>query len=88
MKKNVKVNSEGRIIIPAEIRKALNLKDGDEVEIELTGKEIKVTTKDETCQLCNATENLNRNGDIIVCDDCLETIKLNFHLIKEEFNHE
>lgn len=88
MKKTVKVNSEGRIVIPADIRKVLGIKDDDEVELELIGKEIKVTTKESKCQICNRTENLYQTGDLILCDLCLEKIENNLPIIKEELSHE
>lgn len=88
MKKPVKVNSEGRIVIPADMRKILGINDNDELELELVGQEIKLTTKELKCKICNATENLYQSGEIIVCDDCLGKIETNFLTIKEDLNHD
>lgn len=75
MKKRVKVNSEGRVIIPADIRKTLGIKDNDEIEIELVGTEIKLNTLEIKCHLCHNTEALNHIDAIVICDDCLAKLK-------------
>lgn len=41
----MKVSEGGRVVIPAEIRKALGLKDGDTVLWELVDGEVRLTTR-------------------------------------------
>ncbi len=41
--KTVKLSSKGQLIMPLEIRTALNLKEGDSLVISLKGDEIKIT---------------------------------------------
>ena len=41
----MKMSEGGRVVVPAEIRKALNIKDGDTVYWELTDGEARLTTK-------------------------------------------
>jgi len=41
----MKMSEGGRVVVPAEIRKALNIKDGDTVYWELKGGEARLTTR-------------------------------------------
>lgn len=41
----MKMSEGGRVVVPAEIRKALNIKDGDTVYWELVDGEARLTTK-------------------------------------------
>lgn len=50
----MKVSEGGRVVIPAEIRKALNLKDGDTVLWELVDGEARITTKRERLRRAQA----------------------------------
>ena len=41
-----KIDSLGRIVIPMDIRKALNLSSGDDIEINITGESILIKKSD------------------------------------------
>lgn len=43
--RTAKISEGGRVVVPAEIRKALDLKDGDTVYWELTNGEARLTTR-------------------------------------------
>ena len=45
MMKAMKMSEGGRVVVPAEIRKALNVRDGDVVYWELVDGEARLTTK-------------------------------------------
>lgn len=45
MRKAMKMSEGGRVVVPAEIRKALNVQDGDLVYWELVDGEARLTTK-------------------------------------------
>jgi transcriptional pleiotropic regulator of transition state genes len=79
--KIVKVNSEGRVVIPAEMRKALNIKDEDEIEIELNGKIMSMKPKEKRCAICSRTDELNSTENLTLCNVCLTKLKTNFNLI-------
>lgn len=55
---NRKIDVLGRIVIPAEIRKSLNLKEGDKLGVSLDeGRIVLAPTKD-SCALCGARAGL------------------------------
>ena len=74
MRKEVRINSEGRIVIPSEMRKALKLVDSDVVVIEYGDGTLTVKPKAEQCIICKSTNDLITKGNFIVCKKCLETI--------------
>ncbi len=53
------VNSSGRVVIPAEFRRALGIRDGDEVLISLDGGTIRISTRRQ--QLCRAQALVKRH---------------------------
>lgn len=70
------IDAQGRIILPAHIRKALNLTEGScvEVDIEDDGT-IKIKPTQERCHICGRTETpYIRINEKLVCLDCAEAI--------------
>lgn len=51
---STQITSGGRIVIPAELRRALGLKDGDEVLIRLEGGELRISTRRERLERARA----------------------------------
>ena len=47
-----KIDSLGRIVIPAEIRQTLGLTEGDVLDIEVRGGAIVLSPMSEQCELC------------------------------------
>lgn len=85
MRNIVKVNSEGRIVIPAGMRKELKIKDNDELSIEIeSGDTIRIKTISEHCALCNNEQDLNHIDGLVICNECLVAIK---HKLEEEPNN-
>ena len=64
----------GRIVIPKEMRKELNIEPGNPVEIELNGKDLKVRKHEERCIFCGKKAvHTYRNKKI--CNSCKEGLK-------------
>ena len=53
-----KVDGLGRIVLPTELRRAVNMKAGAEVQIELQGNKIVLTPVEFSCALCGSAEHL------------------------------
>jgi len=70
-----RIDNLGRIVIPMSIRKALEIKDWDELQIELRGREILITKARDFCALCGAEQELFPVGNKFVCQACLEELK-------------
>ena len=76
----------GRICLPKELRKTLNMKDGDSLEIFLEGDTInikKIICEDDNpkCLFCGSEDNLYEKNGITMCVGCVknfcEHLKLN-----------
>lgn len=75
------VDDLGRVILPAHIRKALNLGTGRCIEVDLDDDNtIRIRAIEERCTVCgNAVEGkhhteVKANGKKLVCYDCCQTI--------------
>lgn len=71
-----KLDELGRIVIPKEMRKELELEQNTPVEIELNGRELIVRKHAQKCTFCgkDATETFKNKR---ICKKCLEEIKEN-----------
>ena len=71
--KKVFIDKLGRIVIPISIRKALDLKEGTELEVSLLNESVIVRRPFFYCKLCyGKTDADNEFG---ICKGCVEKIK-------------
>jgi len=56
--------------MPVDFREQLNLKIGDDVEIEILGKEILVKAYRPGCYLCGAQSDLRPYRGYLICQSC------------------
>lgn len=71
-----RIDNLGRVVIPKEIRKALDIKEGDTVEIGLEGEQVYVKKPSIECKFCNniLTEE-QLDSKFKICSNCQEEIK-------------
>ena len=75
-----KVDELGRIVIPKELRRTLNIEEGDGLEIYTEGEQIILKKYAPACIFCGeAKEVINFKGKNI-CKNCLNEIKDNKYL--------
>jgi AbrB family transcriptional regulator, transcriptional pleiotropic regulator of transition state genes len=65
-----KVDELGRIVLPVEMRRALGLAAGDEVDISLDDKAIVMRKVEARCTFCGAAEDLRAFRGRQVCSSC------------------
>jgi transcriptional pleiotropic regulator of transition state genes len=65
-----KVDDLGRVVLPVEIRRALGLSAGDEVDIALEETTILLRKIEARCTFCGATEGLRGFRGRQVCASC------------------
>ena len=75
MKTEVRINSEGRVVIPAKVRRDLNIKNGDMLALEMNDGTIIITPAAARCMVCQSTNDLIEANDIILCKACAKTIR-------------
>ena len=75
MKSVKKIDSVGRIVIPAEIRIALGWNLGDNVNLEVKDNQLIVCKNKKECIFCGRTNvRLLEYNNITYCEDCISDI--------------
>ncbi len=69
------IDKTGRIVISKDIRKHLNINDGDILHIEADDECITIKKAENKCVFCNSTENLLEFNKKHVCAACLDKLK-------------
>ncbi|MDD2269270.1 MAG: AbrB/MazE/SpoVT family DNA-binding domain-containing protein [Eubacteriales bacterium] len=70
-----KVDELGRIVVPMELRRSLNINEKDPVEIFAEGDKIIIRKFSPACIFCGSTENVSSFKDKLVCEECIASIK-------------
>ena len=70
-----KVDELGRIVLPVELRRTLDIAERDELEIFLDDDRVVLKKYEPSCVFCGATHNLLTYLGKNVCRECAENIK-------------
>ena len=70
-----KVDELGRIVLPAELRQAMDINVKDPIEIFTDGDCIVLKKYQQACVFCNEAEGLTLFGEKRICSSCLKRIK-------------
>lgn len=73
-----KVDELGRIVLPIEIRKVLDIKQRDAIEIFTDNDKIILQKYQPACIFCNNADNVVYFNSKRVCAECLEKLKNQF----------
>lgn len=66
-----KVDELGRIVLPIELRRTLNINEKDSLEIYTDGSDIILRKYSPGCSACGAASNLTTRGGVTLCRDCV-----------------
>jgi len=69
-----KVDELGRIVLPIEIRRTLDIAERDELEIFMEGDQIILQKFENTCVFCGTTKALITFQDKNICTECVRKI--------------
>ena len=72
-----RIDELGRIVIPKEIRKKLEIEIKDPMEIYVDGHSITLKKVEDNCVFCGKSKDLISYKDKMVCKDCLNTLSSN-----------
>lgn len=65
----------GRIVVPAEMRRTLGIKEGDPIDISLVGKQVVLKKHLTGCMICGDVDaKLVSHGEIALCLDCINKL--------------
>ena len=70
-----RVDELGRIVLPIELRRTLDIGERDALEISVEGDEIILKKHQNACVFCGSQKDLVSFGDKSICPDCLGRIK-------------
>lgn len=73
-----KVDELGRIVVPMELRKTLDIKEKDPIEIFTDGDNIVLRKFSDSCIFCGSNDDAIRYEGKIVCKTCLDKLKKEF----------
>jgi len=71
-----KIDSLGRVVLPIELRKELDIGDNSDVDICVSDNQIVLKKSEPSCKICRAAENLKQLPDknVFVCMECQQII--------------
>lgn len=70
-----KIDQLGRIVFPIELRRNLNLNEGDALEIYTEGEQIVLKKYVPGCSCCNETNDLKEVDGVRLCQKCIDKFK-------------
>ena len=70
-----RVDDLGRIVLPIELRRSLEISEKDALEIYVDGDKIILRKDREACVFCDGTKNLTSFRGRKVCTDCLAKLR-------------
>ena len=71
-----KVDELGRIVLPIELRRTLDIEIKDPIEIFVDGEYILLKKYEPACIFCGHAKNVVRIKEKNVCEDCLKELRL------------
>ena len=69
-----KVDELGRIVLPIEMRRTLNIEEKDSLEIYVEGDSVILRKYQPTCMFCESTKNLVSFNGKNVCPECIRKL--------------
>ena len=70
-----KVDSLGRVVLPAEMRRVFGIREGDLVEIAVDGSSIVLTKMEQRCVFCGDSTSLLEYSGKLVCEGCVAGLR-------------
>ncbi len=70
-----KVDELGRIVLPIELRRTLDIEERDSLEIYLDGDKIILQKYTNSCIFCGSSSGLVKHKGKNVCSECLRNLK-------------
>lgn len=69
------IDKLGRVVIPSEYRKFLNIRSDDDVEVTLTAEGVLLRRLKPCCVLCGQKDSLVKIAGGYLCPDCISAVK-------------
>ena len=70
-----KVDDLGRIVLPAELRRSFDIREGDQIDIAVEEDKIILQKRRQACTFCGSLESLRMYREHQVCSSCVSELK-------------
>lgn len=70
-----KIDDVGRIVIPRDLRRTLEIQEWDELRLYRDGKRIVIEKNTPVCCFCNSEKDLTSFKEKMICGKCLAELK-------------
>ena len=70
-----KVDELGRVVLPIELRRTLDIAEKDPLEIYVDGDQVILKKYTPSCVFCGDTGNVTKYKDKMICKACLQALK-------------
>jgi transcriptional pleiotropic regulator of transition state genes len=70
-----KVDDLGRIVLPAELRRSFDIREGDQIEIAVEEDKIILQKRRSSCTFCGSMDGLRIYREHQVCASCVAELK-------------
>ena len=71
-----RIDQLGRVVVPAELRKILGIRQGDLLDIRVEEGKLVLLKIEPECAICGAMDNLRKVHEKHVCRDCVRELSL------------
>ena len=71
------IDELGRIVLPIELRRNLNIKEKDSMEIYVNGNQVILKKYEPACVFCGNAAKIKNFNEKNICSDCIKKIKEN-----------
>jgi transcriptional pleiotropic regulator of transition state genes len=69
-----RIDALGRIVVPAELRRILEIRVGDLIDIRVEDGRVVLAKVEQTCVFCRSAEALRPYQEKLVCSECVERL--------------
>ena len=69
-----KIDSLGRIVLPAEVRRRLGIGVGDYLDISVDGDSVILRKVEHRCTFCGMAEDLIEHREKLICRECVKAL--------------
>lgn len=70
-----KIDSLGRIVLPAELRRRLGIGVGDYLDISVEDDSVVLRKVEHRCTFCGAPEDLIEHHEKLICKECVKALR-------------
>ena len=70
-----KVDELGRIVLPMELRRTMNINEKDPIEVYVDAETIILKKYEPSCIFCGEAKNVDEYKGKNICDDCMRELK-------------